>query len=729
MTKFKLETSFQFPFFKFNELVSYTEVKKPTGLAYMILVLLSESKDKNLLISQVLNNFNVPSSLHFIFADTIFELINQGILSKSNGRPFNKNDFNEYIIREIVFTEKGKKIFKEEAISTGTIKEAKIPVFYNIALNELSYNIDDVEPKPLMDSAISEEWINNFSLNKNIEDFLNLTKGTKIPIITNGKKVKEELIKKEEVITKVESISKENWIGKYDCQIILDDNNITFSFDEAVLQKFFDKFYTAEIINKSICYKTKFKFESTYAANLRLNDYLDHLDSLIIPKDLKGVLNKKYELIITKGNYKGQVNSLCIIASKELADYSPNCEFITIDRSGDSFSYIPGIFSFDYDKGVINIPLVIKEKVSQSKIQSIVRLYIENNLKEFSQDNYLKVIKLCDIVDDFAISIEILKSYLTKTPEDNLVLLDSIKDASLSVPEISSRFREMVNLNYDAYFALLSKNNLETFLKITSWIPKLLNLNEDVILKRIREVLSNDNIDDISTYEIITKYNFNKELVSLYFNPVPEALKIRHSNDKSLNDLINFDNSLETLKKITNIENLQSYVFNDEIIDKNKFKSTYLTAKNLQKSIKMFKNANEDLFNIYENFLTVFGKINDDFNMQDEALKNPNKISKELIFDKIDKGEYQFAFVNLSAKLESTLKTKYFLSGKLSDMLSEARNNKLIDKSIISDLHNFRENRNAFIHPKDRTPNFKTEDLRRWANEIFDLSKMEENKK
>lgn len=729
MTKFKLETSFQFPFFKFNELVSYTEVKKPTGLAYMILVLLSESKDKNLLISQVLNNFNVPSSLHFIFADTIFELINQGILTTSNGRPFNKNDFNEYIIREIVFTEKGKKIFKEEAISTGTIKEAKIPVFYNIALNELSYNIDDVEPKPLMDSAISEERINNFSLNKNIEDFLNLTKGTKIPTIANGKKVKEELIKKEEVITKVEDISKENWIGKYDCQIILDDKNITFSFDEPVLQKFFDKFYTAGIINKTISYKTKFKFESTYATNLRLNDYLDDLDSLIIPKDLKGVLNKKYELLITKGNYKGQANSLCIIASKELADYSPNCEFITIDRSGDSFSYIPGIFSFDYDKGVINIPLVIKEKVSQSKIQSIVRLYIENNLKEFSQDNYLKVIRLCDIVDDFAISIEILKSYLTKTPEDNLVLLDSIKDASLSVPEISSRFKEMVNLNYDAYFASLSKNNLETFLKITSWIPKLLNLNEDVILKRIREALRNDNIDDISTYEIITKYNFNKELVSLYFNPVPEALKIRHSNDKSLNDLINFDNSLETLKKITNIENLQSYVFNNEIIDKNKFKNTYLTAKNLQKLIKIFKNANEDLFNIYENFLTVFGKINDDFNMQDEALKNPNKISKELIFDKIDKGEYQFAFVNLSAKLESILKTKYSLSGKLSDMLSEARNNKLIDRSIISDLHNFRENRNAVIHPEDRTPNFKIEDLRRWANEIFDLCKMEENKK
>ena len=40
MDKFKLETSFQFPFFKLNEIVSYSEVKKPSGIAYMLLVLI-----------------------------------------------------------------------------------------------------------------------------------------------------------------------------------------------------------------------------------------------------------------------------------------------------------------------------------------------------------------------------------------------------------------------------------------------------------------------------------------------------------------------------------------------------------------------------------------------------------------------------------------------------------------------------------------------------------------
>ena len=46
MDKFKLETSFAFPFFKQNELVKYEEVKKPSGLAFMLLVLINESKNK-----------------------------------------------------------------------------------------------------------------------------------------------------------------------------------------------------------------------------------------------------------------------------------------------------------------------------------------------------------------------------------------------------------------------------------------------------------------------------------------------------------------------------------------------------------------------------------------------------------------------------------------------------------------------------------------------------------
>ena len=120
-------------------------------------------------------------------------------------------------------------------------------------------------------------------------------------------------------------------------------------------------------------------------------------------------------------------------------------------------------------------------------------------------------------------------------------------------------------------------------------------------------------------------------------------------------------------------------------------------------------------------WISLEHKINDDFNILDAALANPNNIKPELVEKKITSGDYQFVFVNLSAKLEIILKNKYKLDGKLSDMLSEARRSGAIERNIATDLHDFRENRNAYIHPEDRTANFKADDLRRWSKEIFEL--------
>ena len=46
MHNFTLQTSMPFPFFELKNEVEFTEVKKPSGVAYMLLVLFNESKSK-----------------------------------------------------------------------------------------------------------------------------------------------------------------------------------------------------------------------------------------------------------------------------------------------------------------------------------------------------------------------------------------------------------------------------------------------------------------------------------------------------------------------------------------------------------------------------------------------------------------------------------------------------------------------------------------------------------
>ena len=705
MDKFKLETSIQFPFFKMNELVTYSEVKKPSGVAYILLVLISESKNKNDRLSKVLENFGIPKSLHYIFADNVQYLMEQGILEEFN---FYKTEFDNYLIGSFQFTSKGKKIFAEESIPTGINKELKVPVFYNIAMNELLLKMDnDLDPKPLMDCAITPEFMDRFKNEKNVENFLNLQKGKGISV------------KKEEIITNVEQLDQENWIGKYDCDMNINGDNIEIKFDELLLQKFFDANYNQDMVNLAISYKNKFKFKSSFKDNLKLSNYgFDRIAGIIIPKEIDDVLKQKNQLLLTKGNYKTS-NGYMITSSESIAKYDDTIEFIQVDMHDSVYAYIPGNFNFNNNLfGIITIPLALKIKLTEEELKNVIKPYVVS-LSTYSEDNFKELVKVTNITDDLKLAKEIIEVYVNKDAESNIVLLNEMKPYAISNSGISNIYRELLEKNYSNYMDNLTEDNLDTALKITASIPKFLNIPNKDVLSRIFKNIKAKN--ELETYETLVSKGFDKSLVVLYVNPVIEALKIRNSEEKSVIDLINYDDALSEMKRITSINDYKSYLYDEEKINHNDFKTNYNKAFNLQKNIAVFRSGNEGLFANYDGFMNLFSTINDDINLVEAALKNPNNLKPELIEKKIASGEYQFVFVNLSAKLETILKNKYKLDGKLSDMLNDARSNGIIDKKIISDLHDFRDNRNAYVHPEDRTSNYNADDLRRWAKEIFDL--------
>ena len=705
MDKFKLETSIQFPFFKMNELVTYSEVKKPSGVAYILLVLISESKNKNDRLSKVLENFGIPKSLHYIFADNVQYLMEQGILEEFN---FYKTEFDNYLIGSFQFTSKGKKIFAEESIPTGINKELKVPVFYNIAMNELLLKMDnDLDPKPLMDCAITPEFMDRFKNEKNVENFLNLQKGKGISV------------KKEEIITNVEQLDQENWIGKYDCDMNINGDNIEIKFDELLLQKFFDANYNQDMVNLAISYKNKFKFKSSFKDNLKLSNYgFDRIAGIIIPKEIDDVLKQKNQLLLTKGNYKTS-NGYMITSSESIAKYDDTIEFIQVDMHDSVYAYIPGNFNFNNNLfGIITIPLALKIKLTEEELKNVIKPYVVS-LSTYSEDNFKELVKVTNITDDLKLAKEIIEGYVNKDAESNIVLLNEMKPYAISNSGISNIYRELLEKNYSNYMDNLTEDNLDTALKITASIPKFLNIPNKDVLSRIFKNIKAKN--ELETYETLVSKGFDKSLVVLYVNPVIEALKIRNSEEKSVIDLINYDDALSEMKRITSINDYKSYLYDEEKINHNDFKTNYNKAFNLQKNIAVFRSVNEGLFANYDGFMNLFSTINDDINLVEAALKNPNNLKPELIEKKIASGEYQFVFVNLSAKLETILKTKYKLDGKLSDMLNDARSNGIIDKKIISDLHDFRDNRNAYVHPEDRTSNYNADDLRRWSKEIFDL--------
>ena len=725
MDKFKLETSIRFPFFKLNEEVSYSEVKKPSGIAYMLLVLIKESNNQKAKLSYILSNFGVPQTLYYVYLNTLNDLIREDILHYIGEYEVDNKNFEYLTIGDFVFTDKGRKVFAEESIPTGVTKTAKIPVYYNIALKQLSFSMSsELEAKPLMDCAITEDYINKFTCDKDIEDFINFNKGVKIPIYENGKLVKNELIKKEEIVTKVENLSKENRVGKYDCSFNINGDSLGFDFEDKTIQNFFGSNYTSEMVNKAISLKNKFKFKSSYSTNLSLSDFKDYdISNVIIPKNLDDELKQKDKLLITKGNYKN--NNYLVESQEGLNNYNKAVEFIIVDQSDNKIAYVPGIFNFNSELGTISIPLVLKLKVSNEDLQRVLKPYVYT-LNTYSEDNFKELVKITGISKDYDLAYSIIENYVSKDDESNIVILNEMKTTAMQNSNILTKYKELLTLNYNNYLKDFTEDNLEIALKITNSIPKFLNISSKTVLDTIFEVLGKIN-NKIKVFETLVDKGFDKTSVILYVNPVDDVLNTRNANEKSLIDLINYDNCVKSLKVISNINNYKDYVFDEESVNRSEFKNTYNTAKNLQSSINYLRSQNGDLFNEYDSFMKLFSTMNDDFNMLDSAFKNPNNIKLELIEKKINSGDYQFVFVNLSAKLESILKNKYELEGKLSDMLSEARKSGIIDRNIVNDLHEFRENRNAYIHPEDRTSNFKVDDLRRWNEEIFELGEDEKN--
>ena len=71
---FKIETSFAFPIVRINTIIKSTKVEKPSGLSYLLLVLINENNDRNALLFDTLKLFGIPDDMI-----EVFNLINKNL--------------------------------------------------------------------------------------------------------------------------------------------------------------------------------------------------------------------------------------------------------------------------------------------------------------------------------------------------------------------------------------------------------------------------------------------------------------------------------------------------------------------------------------------------------------------------------------------------------------------------------------------------------------------------
>ena len=704
MHNFKIETTLPFPFLKLTELVTYTEVKKPTGVSYLLLVILKEARDKKQKISDLLEIFGVPKVHHEIFAEELRKLISDNILIAKN--PYNINYFHMYALSNFEFTEMGEKVFREEQIATGKEKSTKIDCYYDVAAKQLSMKPDtDLEVKMLYDNAFDNSFVLSFECEKDVESFFNLQKSSSFKV------------KPAEVITSVELIDKGCYVGKYPVQFVIDNDELKVKFNHNGIDEFFRKNYSIEIINKAISLKNKFKLLKSNEVKLSNLSSLNIYDA-ILPSEFNKLVKNNHDLIISRKDYNFNSNLLNVTDEEVIDNISKYVDFITIDNNKIN-AYCPVTLLLNLsDFGVVKLPLVLVVKPTFEEINEALE-FLFNKYVKFNPESFAQLVKICILTNNKYKPIQEINKYMGNDLAENIQILTSVKVLISKNEYLKEEYVNLLKQNYYDYLNTVNEFSLETILKITNWIPSYLNIGDLDVLNLIEQKISSIN-NKVKLFEILSRY-FNSDLIINYINPFNDIINGEISSNETLNNINVFNYSLNQLKSITGISNFIKYSFDEEKIDKMKFKEIYLVAQDKIKSIAVFRKTNKSYFDETDAFMRIFSKINDNFNMLDHAVKNPTKITKELIDKKINSGDYQFVLINLSTKLELILGLNYGCEGNLSDRLNQARKEKMIDKNIIADLHLLRENRNALVHPEDRKENFSSDDLRRWNDLVFSL--------
>jgi len=712
MSTFKFETSFPFPIVKVTTLIHHTEVSKPTGISYIILVLINESANRKEKLSNLLIQFGVPEDLHGIFADEIYKLIHEFGIIECKPFEYNRNHFSEYSVGNFVFTEKGKKVFRDELIPAAKSIESKQELFYDPVHNTLMDKIPaNMQIGRIESCILPREVAERFAY----KDLVSLEENL------NGMKGKGIVVKKDEIITDVSIMSNDYFFTKYPIHLNINNEKHTIEFvlDDAQTQTFFETEYDNKLVCDELSFKRKFKFNGNQPPLLDTN-VIDGR-KLMLPEQYDEILGKTSPLVITKSNYTPKQSDHVIESSSLLLGIDPNIETIHVLGQDKINAYVPAKVSLRNvnNNKVISINLLAEFLFDKDAKQKIIG-GLEEEFKNYSTENVKEGYYAFKVLNDREGLKNIFERYLSSDIETKISTLKEIKD-TIDITYMKDWFQEKAQKVYDQYFETLPLRTLEHQLAVGGWLVKYLNIQDILMINKIIE--SNSNEEPMKLFTLLESLSYSLSDILSQVNILDEFIQLILNNGK-ITTSGNYSNLIKTiqfglnqLKELTGIMNPHQFIIKEDI-DRNKFQDVFngFSTKYLEllKYEKYSKTSFDDLIEYNKHFKYLSSLFTEEKN----AASNPKSINQNYIESKINKKDYFSAIVYLFAKLEWILKDQYKLSGTTEIMINQLKDVDEV-KDFVPDLHQFRKTRNSLIHPSNNEVKLDSNDIDRWKTIVF----------
>lgn len=720
----QIKTQCPFPLLIYKTHIRYNEVRKASGIAYILLELITKQRS-NATFKEALLKFGIPVELHSLFGKELAGLTDTEIVRANYHESHFENPkyFGEIKVNEVGLTAKGQNLFREGAIPTGLEKEKAKDIFFSPVTSkfDVQYNMPY---SPLASCFLGEEFLDEVEIDvSGLEDYLNAN-STKV-----GLKAEERMIAFE-----TEEPQKMNVRTEENITLNIYPSHIEFTFATTAEKAFFDKYYSSALMGQGMIIKDKFKFLNLVGTlpTANISD-MHNLAALYLPNEFNKQAKRPCVIFLQRGNTGFERdNVICAdnSFSCELLDrLDKNAEFALLDKAGCRYYCTVNVAMPCKNFGdTFVLPLLTESNADSEVFQDIIdRLYEEYSEKPFDDEVGKVVAYMADSLEKpeyFGKVIDKKLQSSVKTDEKIEVLL-KLNGVFKRYPSWKNYFTEAVTALYNESVSevkienIIYKNTVLTPLKEALQIPNTEyvrvfshNICKTEPTEIVFEALDSAGFTDAQVLPVanviesfMTAVLENKTITSE--TALASKYKTVRLNLWKMNDMLGVENSSEyTLRNDYNVD---------------EFFNAYGTLQNAVKSIEKNKQFASKQYDLLGRYLAIFEPIHELLSIERTASSNPEKITKKYIDDYISRGKYKDAICDLLVKLQYDLRK--LLQADRTTQANELIDNALADKRITKTqadaLHKLRMCRNGFQHPERKQIPFDKTTIEHWRDIVF----------
>ena len=723
-------TTVPFPLYIYRTSVTYNEVRKASGIAYIILDLLLNNANREDTIVDVLMKFGIPKDLHYIFGREIANLMGTDIISSR----FAPSDFLGHyfsVIRmsELSLTDKGKKMFREGAIPTGAEKVKVKDIFYSPVTRKFDV-ISNQAYTAFASSFLGEEFLDKVDVDiSGMEDYINANR-TKI-----GLKAEERMISYETEEPQKMQVRKEEGMT-----LTIKPSGVDYGFETSDETAFFNRYYSSAVMTECLLAKEKYKFmgidRGQFAVPTVNISELDNIENIYIPFDITKQAARPCKLFINRGRFgvKGIDSSIKVSESDSdsiLNLIDENAEFALLDLSGCKY-YSPYNVRIPCEKlgDTLEIQLLIERKTTEDQFKTICeKVYEIYQDTEFDGEIGRIILYMTQALKEKTM----LERYLLHVFE-RFGSVDGKIDVLLKINAIFGKAEEWQEYLIK-YGTKLFNDSCEE-IKLDNMIYKntvlqplkaVLKINDQEYIHRFAETTKDVEEPEL-VYQALDTAGFETHDILGVANVV-EAYMINVLENERIDAETGIATEFETLRvnlwklnAMLGIENYSDYTLKDDF-NSEEFFNVYSTMQSAAKKIDKYKQYADKEYKVLGLYFAIYEPVHEVLSIEKTSASHPDKITSKYIDEYLARGKYKEAICDLVVKMQYDLRDLLNADNttQANELIDNAERTKLIKPNEANALHKLRMCRNGFQHPERRQIPFDKPTIEGWRDIVFSL--------